>query len=57
MTVEKDVVKVLLATVTAVTILNILRVGNGSAATSIAGAVFGGWTKVLGVLSQQTNIK
>ena len=57
MTVEKDAVKLALATVTAVTILNILRVGNGSAATSIAGAVFGGWAKVLGVLSQQPNVK
>ena len=54
---EKDAVKLALATVTAVTILNILRVGNGSAATSIAGAVFGGWAKVLGVLSQQPNVK
>lgn len=48
---EKDVVKVLLSTVTAVTILNILT--HGDASTKIANAVFGGWANILGVLGGQ----
>ena len=48
---EKDVVKVALATVTAVTILNILT--HGSASTSIVTSIFTGWTKVLGALTGQ----
>lgn len=48
---EKDVVKVLLATVTAVTIFNIVT--HGSQSAQIGTAFFGGWAKVLGVLSGQ----
>lgn len=48
---EKDVVKVLLSTVTAITIFNILT--HGSQTAQIATALAGGWTKILGALSGQ----
>ena len=48
---EKDAVKILLATVTAVTILNILTKGTQS--VGILNAFLGGWAKILGVLSGQ----